>query len=253
MNSGTMWVFIVLAVLLLGACSASLYWVGRRSQNTPGSQSTPRGQSLALMLAVPVAVVVVYFVIGQPGALQSSAANSAAAGTDMNDPHGAAGMAGMGSNDPNDPHNMDPNAMVQRLADHLKQHPEDTDDWLMLARSYGTLGRYAEADDAYQHAQTKVMQDSGLLINWIELRLMLNNSKLDARTNQLIDRAAVLAPDDSDVMLLRALADFNRGDKAGADDLVRKLHDRYPPGNPDRPSLDAALAKMMPSSAASKP
>ncbi|MDR0478352.1 MAG: tetratricopeptide repeat protein [Burkholderiaceae bacterium] len=140
----------------------------------------------------------------------------------------------------------DINAMVQRLADRLKQHPEDMDGWLMLARSYSTLGRYADAEAAYEHAQTRVMQDSGLLIGWIELRLKLSGGQFDARTLELINRAAALTPDDSDVLLLRALAAYARGDKASADALVDKLHQRYPPGTPERQGLDAALKKMMP-------
>jgi cytochrome c-type biogenesis protein CcmH len=72
---------------------------------------------------------------------------------------------------------------------------------------------------------------------------MLAGRKFDARTQQLLDRAATLAPDDPDVMLLSALAAFDRGDKAAANALVDKLHQRFPPGTPDRESLDAALEK----------
>jgi cytochrome c-type biogenesis protein CcmH len=132
------------------------------------------------------------------------------------------------------------------LADHLKDHPEDLDGWLMLARSYAVLGRYADADAAYQHAQSKVMQDSAQLVTWIEMRLRLNGMKFDARSNELLDRAATLTPDDPDVLLLRALAAFGRGDQAGGDALVGKLHARFPPGTPEGQNLDAALQQMMP-------
>jgi hypothetical protein len=47
-------------------------------------------------------------------------------------------------------------------------------------------------------------------------------------------------------VLLRALAAFGRGDKAGGDALINQLHDRYPPGTPERQNLDAALQHMMP-------
>jgi cytochrome c-type biogenesis protein CcmH len=38
------------------------------------------------------------------------------------------------------------NAAVERLAARLKDHPEDVDGWIMLARSYAALGRTADAD-----------------------------------------------------------------------------------------------------------
>jgi cytochrome c-type biogenesis protein CcmH len=199
--------------VLVAVFSASLYWAGGR-----GKSGAPRGQWLILLLAVPLLVVALYALRGTPGALNPPPADN------------TAGMP-------------DPNVMVQRLADHLKQHPEDMDGWLMLARSYTALGRYAEAAAAYESAQTKVMQDSALLVNWIELRVMLAGRKFDPRTQQLVEHAAALTPDDPDVMLLRALAAFDRGDKAAADALVDKLHTRFPPGTPDRESLDAALEK----------
>lgn len=216
MNGSGVWIFAALAVVLVGALSVSLYWAGGRGKN-----GAPRGQSLWLALTVPLAVAALYAVHGEPKALSPLPARSAA------------------GNMP------DVNAMVQRLADRLKEHPEDMDGWLMLARSYTTLGRYAEAAAAYEHAQARVMQDSGLLVDWIELRLALGNRQFDARTNELLERAATLAPDDSDVLLLRALSAFDRGDKAGTDALVSKLHQRFPPGTPDRQNLDAALGKWM--------
>ena len=211
--SGSVWIFAALAVVLIAVFSASLYWAGGRGKN-----GAPRGQPLVLLLAVPLAVAGLYMARGTPQALNPPPAGS---------------MAGM----------PDPNVMVQRLADHLKEHPEDMDGWLMLARSYTALGRYAEAADAYQHAQQKVMQDSALLLRWIELRVMLAGRKFDAPTQELVKRAAALTPDDPDVMLVGALAAFDRGDKADGDALVSKLHARFPPGTPDRESLDAALEK----------
>jgi len=216
MNGSGVWIFAALAVALVGAFSVSLYWAGGRGKN-----GAPRGQSLWLALTVPLAVAALYAARGEPSALNPLPAHRAAGGMP------------------------DVNAMVQRLADRLKEHPEDLDGWLMLARSYTALGRYAEAAAAYEHAQARVMQDSGLLVDWIELRLALSNRQFDARTNELLDRAATLAPDDPDVLLLRAFAAFDRGDKASTDALVGKLHERFPPGTPDRQSLDAALGKWM--------
>ena len=218
MNSH-LWIFAALALALIAALAASLYWAGGRGKN-----GAPRGQSLILALLVPLAVVGLYAVRGTPQALTRPSANMT-----------------------------DPNVMVQQLADRLKEHPEDLDGWLMLARSYTVLGRYAEAENAYQRAQTRAMQDSNLLVAWIQLRVMLGEGKFDARSNELLGQADKLAPDDPDVMLLRALAAFDRGDKAAADALVDKLHARFSPGTSDRQNLDAVLEKWTQRGSAAHP
>jgi cytochrome c-type biogenesis protein CcmH len=183
-----------------------LFWAGRRG-----------GQLLVLALAVPLAMGGLSATQGTPQAI----------------------------NPPPSPAAINPNEMVQRLADRLKEHPEDMDGWAMLARSYMALGRYAEAENAYERAQSKVMQDPDQLLNWIELRIMLGGRKFDPRSLDLLKQATQLAPDNTDVLLLNALAAFDRGDKAQTGALVAKLHERFPAGSPERQDLDAALDKWM--------
>lgn len=43
-------------------------------------------------------------------------------------------------------------SMVQRLADRLKDEPDDLDGWLQLGRAYSVLGSVEEAKDAYNNA-----------------------------------------------------------------------------------------------------
>ena len=220
MNNSGAWLFVAVAIVLVGSFGASLYWAGARGGN--GANGVPRGQSLWLMLAAPLAVVALYAMRGEPRALSQPSPDMAR------------------------PSAMQIKAAIEHLAESLKEHPENLDGWLMLARSYTVVGRYADAAAAYEHAQTRVMQDSGLLVNWIELRLMLSNRQFDARTHELVERAAALAPDDPNVLLLRALAAFDRGDKTRTAALVHALREHYPPGTPDREALDAALEKLMP-------
>jgi cytochrome c-type biogenesis protein CcmH len=220
-----MLIFAVLAVVIVLAFSATLYRAGGRGRN-----GIPRWQPLCLGLLAPLAVVLLYAVRGMPQAVN------------LPSPQAAGNAAGAG---------IDPNVMVQKLANRLKDHPEDMDGWLMLARSYTALNRYAEAADAYEHAQTKVMQNKDLLVRWIELRLEIGGGKPDTRTHELIGRAATLEPNDPEVLLLRTLAAFDRGDKTAAEALVSQLHDLYPPNHPDRAGLDAMFDKWRSQSGAS--
>jgi cytochrome c-type biogenesis protein CcmH len=212
-SAGT-WIFAVAAAAIVLVFGASLYWASGRG----GS----RIQTLGLALLMPILVVAGYVALGNPAALEPQRAH------------------------PPMPGQAEINAMVERLAARLKENPDDPKGWVMLARSYMTMGRYADADAAYEHARASVMEDGELLVNWIHLRLALNGQKLDDRTRELVDQAWKLAPDDSDVMLMRAYADFSRGDKAGADALVAKLRERYALGTGERQSLEDALDILMP-------
>lgn len=234
MNGSTgMWIFVALAVVIVIAFGASLYLAGGRGKN--GSSR----RRLLPALYGPLLVGGLYAACGTPAALSQQVAPAAQAGTQAaGQPpmHDAADMAGK----------------VQHLADRLKQHPEDMDGWLLLARSYTMLGRQADAETAYEHAQSRVMQDSGLLLNWIDLRLTLNNQKFDPRTRELLAQATKLAPDDSNVLMFRAMDAFGRGDHAGAKVLVDKLYKRYPQGTPERKDLDATLQSWMTAGAPGK-
>jgi cytochrome c-type biogenesis protein CcmH len=213
------WLFAAIAIVIVAAFGVSLYWGGKRDVS--------RKQSLWLVVIVPLVVAGLYALRGNPQALNPP-------------PSPMQQMQTMF-------------ARVPALAERLKQHPEDLDGWILLARSYTMMGRYAEAEDAYEHGQQRVMQDTDLLLSWIEIRLMLGNRKFDARTNELLDHAVQLAPDDTNVMLLRALSAYDRGDNAAADALVDKLHERFPANNPDRQALDEALAKWRASGGESAP
>jgi cytochrome c-type biogenesis protein CcmH len=210
LSSVSVWIFIAVAVALACAFAASLYWASA----SQGSHA-PRGQRLWLALAAPLLVAALYVWRGEPGVIDPPAPEAQM------------------------------NAAIEKLASRLKDHPENLDGWLMLARSYTALGRYAEAADAYEHAQERVMQDADLLVTWIQLRLMVGHRKFDDRTQKLLDRATELAPDNSNVLLLRALAAYGRGDKAASDALVSQLHERLPPGSEERQDVDQVLNSWM--------
>ena len=225
-GSSGIWIFLAVAAVIVLVFCASLYWVGKGGNGS-------RAQAVALAVFALLATGGMYGALGEPAALDPAQVTPQA-----QSPHGS--MPGM-------PTAAEIAARVDRLADRLKEHPEDLDGWLMLARSYTMLGRNADADAAYEHARERVMQDSDLLLGWIDLRLRLNGEKFDARTYELADRALTLAPDDSNVMLVSAIADYSRGDKDKALALVNKLRERYPQNAPERKDLDGVVEQWMPS------
>lgn len=102
----------------------------------------PRLSGLLLAVVLPMAAFALYVQVGDPQAVARLA-------LPQETNHGAS--------------NIQVEAMVQGLADRLQEQPDNLPGWVMLARSYETLERYADAAAAYQQALALAMaQDFAL-------------------------------------------------------------------------------------------
>jgi cytochrome c-type biogenesis protein CcmH len=112
--------------------------------------------ALALGIVVPLAAFGAYHWVGAPqGLLGPAAASGSRASTP--DDQGAAGGAPV----PVD-HGVDMQAAIARLADKLRQHPDDAQGWALLARTYKATQHYPEAREAFKHALEAAPGDAGL-------------------------------------------------------------------------------------------
>ncbi len=102
-------------------------------------------------------------------------------------------------------------AMVEQLAERMKQNPDDADGWAMLARSYSVMERNEDALAAYQKAVALRQDDAGLLVDYADALAVKNQHSLQGEPMTLITKALKLNPDH-----LKGLA------LAGTDAFVRK-------------------------------
>jgi cytochrome c-type biogenesis protein CcmH len=128
-----------------------------------GKAAAPAARSrvaaLAVALALPLVSVSLYLLLGNPQGLQPAAENAA---------QGA-------------PHQLTReqiDTMVARLAQRLESNPDDGEGWIVLARSYNALGRYAEAAAAYGKAEAKFPQDAQLLADYADTMAMAQGQTL---------------------------------------------------------------------------
>jgi cytochrome c-type biogenesis protein CcmH len=122
----------------------------------PKHGATPIVAALALAIVLPLAAFGVYRWVGAPQGLlgtTAAAGNRAIAANEA----GAAGGAPV----PVD-HGGDMQASIARLADKLRQHPDDAQGWALLARTYKATQHYPEAREAFKHALEAAPGDSGL-------------------------------------------------------------------------------------------
>ena len=140
------------------------------------------------VLTVPLVAVGIYFAVGSPSAI----------------------------NPQQDSSQREIEAMVERLAARLKENPDDVEGWKMLGRSYGVLGRFPEAIEAYAKAATRAPRDADVLVDLADVLAMANGQRLEGEPEKLVERALALDPQNLKGLALSGTAAFVRGDFARA-------------------------------------
>lgn len=148
-------------------------------------------------------------------------------------------------------------AMVDKLAERLKQDPSDGEGWAMLARSYSVMERNAEALDAYSRAVALRKDDPSLLVDYADALAVKNNHSLAGEPMKLITQALKIDPANLKGLALAGTDAFVRGDfvqavrywseveKVGPPDnaLVQRVSSSLPEAR-SRAGLPAAPAPM---------
>jgi cytochrome c-type biogenesis protein CcmH len=107
-------------------------------------------------------------------------------------------------------------AMTQKLADRLKQQPDDPTGWAMLGRSYAVLGRHADALPAFKQAVALKPADPNLLADYADALAVVNGRNLEGEPSQLIARALEIDPNNLKALSLAGTAAYLRKDFTGA-------------------------------------
>jgi cytochrome c-type biogenesis protein CcmH len=140
--------------------------------------------ALALLLLVPAASFTLYQRLGNPVAAIAATAAGGGTGHEMSERQIA--------------------AMVESLAQRLKQRPDDADGWVLLAHSYQALERFAEAADAYAHADALIPNNASLLADYADALAMAQGRRLDGAPAALIQRALAIDPKHKKALSLAA-------------------------------------------------
>lgn len=134
-------------------------------------------------------------------------------------------------------------AMVDKLAARMKEHPEDPQGWVMLARSYVVLERYADAVPAYEQAVKLVADDPSLLADYADALGMRNNKVLGPEAMQLIERALTIDASHLKALSLAGSAAFARKDYVNAVSYWERLAKAAPADSSFLPEVRAGIAE----------
>jgi cytochrome c-type biogenesis protein CcmH len=136
------------------------------------------------------------------------------------------------------------NAMVAKLAERMQANPDDMQGWLMLARSYKTMGRYEDAAAAYGKAEKVIDDDPELLASYAETLAMASGKGLKGKPAQLIARALKLDPKQPHALFLAGAAAMEAGDKKQGIAYWEALLPQVEPGSEIDQLLRSGIDKM---------
>ncbi|HST27361.1 MAG TPA: c-type cytochrome biogenesis protein CcmI [Rudaea sp.] len=144
--------------------------------------------AIAIALLLPLAAIVLYRFVGTPAALVPGAQTAEQAPAD----HGA-----------------DMEQAIAKLADKLKQNPDDAEGWTLLGRAYEATQRFEQARDALKHAYDLAKGDPDVAVAYAEaLALSSPTRRIEGEPRQILDTALKAAPDNQRGLWLLGISEY---------------------------------------------
>lgn len=188
----------------------------------------------ALSVMLPACAFLLYLRVGNPAAY----AEQALAGR----PEGAQTGG-----------DVDLERLVARLAQRLREQPDDVAGWIMLARSYEFLQRYDDAVAAYRRAMALAPKQPQLLADYADALGSARGGDLGGPVHEAVAAALALDPDHPKAMALAGAAAYQRGEHAAARGIWERLLTLLPPDSEALPRVRADLARLDATGAAPTP
>lgn len=182
---------------------------GSAQETATASRRRPR-LAAALAVVLPVAIVGLYVVLGQPEVFTGGKPKA--------------------SQDGSHPLSQEQiQAMVERLSEKLQNNPNDGGGWLMLARSYSVLGRFPESAAAYSRAASLMPPDAQMFADYADTVAMAQGRRLQGEPEGLVKKALEIDPRNMKALALSGTIAFERQDFAKAIGEWQKVLAQVPP------------------------
>ncbi|HET6223772.1 MAG TPA: c-type cytochrome biogenesis protein CcmI [Dongiaceae bacterium] len=174
---------------------------------------TPRWLPVAIAAALPLAALAIYLVVGQPDLPSRPLAES-------------------GVVPPPSQEHADLEKLVAELSARMAADPSDPKGWLLLGRSYSSLGRFKESADAFAKAIEHGATDAPVQSAYGEALTMANDGAVPEPAVKAFEVALAADPKESRARYYLALAKAQSGALDEALDLWVKLEADATPGAP---------------------
>jgi cytochrome c-type biogenesis protein CcmH len=205
---------IIGASVLLALTLALLLRPVLRVPAEPSSRA-PRQTATALAVALPLAALSLYGLIGSPASVTG-------------------GTAQRGTR-------ADVENMVASLAAKLDKDPSNLKGWAMLGRSYKVMGRFADAEQAFDRAGPFIDGDAQLLADYADVAVSNAGGSFDGKPRLIIARALKADPENAMALWLAGTAALAANDHQGAIATWRHLLTLLPAGSEDAGMVQNAI------------
>jgi len=197
------------------------------TQAEPAAAAAPRASQLGkltaavVVLVVPIASAMLYARFGDLSAFNPLARQGAEAAHQFGKD--------------------DLDQMITRLAERLKNEPDNANGWMTLARTYYQMGRYAEAAMAFEKLVGLVPDDASLLADYADALAMSQGRKIAGKPMELINRALKVDPLQWKALAMAGTEAFDRQDYKRAVELWEKLQASLPAEAPMKQQLVGSI------------
>jgi len=189
---------------------------------------------VVLAVMIPSAAVVIYAVLGSPKALDPANRVMAGPAPAQGHPEGA------------EPQISDKQilAMVDTLAQKMRENPSDPKGWVLLARSQGALGRYPAAIEAFEQAARLLPGDAQLFADYADTMVLAQDGRFDGKPLTLIRQTLKLDPNNMKGLALAGTAELRLGNRDTSIKHWEKLRSLVAPNSDDMRQVEAILAEI---------
>ena len=174
-----------------------------------------------ILIFVPIVSLALYFQLADPEALQK-------AEVQQQNSKAAASVRGM----------------VVKLADRLKQNPQDMEGWLMLGRSYKVLEQYQDAAKVFAKLYQFQPENVEVILNYAETLALSRNGQLAGEPADLAYKAVQVAPDNNDALWMAGMAKMQEGDAGQAISYLQKLAAHLPADSSSAQQVQQMIAEI---------
>ena len=191
------------------------------AEGSPAETSRRIGAALGIAAVLPVSALAIYFAVGAPAAIDPTR-SGAAAGRQA--PHDRAELS----------------AAADQLKARLQREPGHKEGWVLLGRTFASLGRFAEAREAYGRAIALAPNEPELHAELGELLVLAARGAVTPEAEAEFAKSA----SDPRARFYGAEAALQRGDSAAAEAGLRSLLADAPADAPWRKLVADRLAEI---------
>jgi cytochrome c-type biogenesis protein CcmH len=134
--------------------------------------------------------------------------------------------------------------LVDRLAQKVRERPDDAKGWALYARSSAALGRYDESAKAYEHLMKLAPGDAQVMVDYADVLGMAQGRSLAGRPSEIVKNALMIDPDNRKALALAATAAMDAGNYAESIGYWERLAAVLPPGSDDDKEVREVIGEL---------